>query len=91
MLALRPHALSHPPPVAAREFLLYRFRKNSLERRGRELEVAFAYSTLLKVRKHKWSASKNEVLMEMGVQVLNPSLTLLLFPTQRAARTSFHY
>lgn len=36
------HILFHPPLVAAEEFLSYRFRENSLVRRGRELEAAFA-------------------------------------------------
>lgn len=59
------HILFHPPLVAAGEFLLYKFRENSLVRRGRELEAAFAYKLLLKLRKYQWSASKNEVLMEI--------------------------
>lgn len=59
------HVLFHPRLVAAEEFLLYRFRENSLVRRGRELEAAFAYNLLLKLRRYQRSASKNEVLMEL--------------------------
>ena len=34
------HVLFHPPLVAAEEFLSYRFRENSVVRRGRELAAA---------------------------------------------------
>ena len=74
------HVLFHPPLVAAGEFLLYKFRENSLVRRGRELEAAFAYNLLLKLRKYQRSASKNEVLMEIGGRGHSISPNYSFFP-----------
>lgn len=78
------HVLFHPPLVAAEEFLSYRFRESSLVRRGRELEAAFAYKLLLKLRKYQRSASKNEVLMEIEGRAHSVSPNYSFFPHRRS-------